>query len=1276
MKVLGLDIGTNSIGWGLIEDEKQEIIAMGVRIFPVGVNISTKFKEESKGKNRRIGRTSRRCAFRRKKRINELKTILFEMGIWSGHPSYKSSILAYQLRSKGLDSLLTLEELAIVLLHIARRRGFQSGKKDDIDLKSLIREEEKLLHIKDVEIENQVEEEDDDDKEEKKVKAGINELNKKIAETKARTLGEYFYQLFLKEQAKEKCFNPEQPSERIRARYTSREMYKYEFEEILKKQQSYYHDVLSDDTVKKIWNCIFFQRKLKSQKHLINQCRYESQKRCSPISKPIYQEFRTWDSICNIRVVFAEDEPTRPLSLSEKEILYNAAQNSANLSLTDVRELVFGGKRVEINFDEDGKVIGNITRIKIINALLGSARVEEIKKRAENHPSKNPLLFDELLFEEIDKNGLNEYLQGEVYERIWHWLHIFDSRSWLKEKLEKEFTSIIQKPTLVKQELSKLQILRLASMTIEKKFGSISEYAIKKLLPHMKKEGGNLTTACQAQQYTITTEEYKYDKDRILKKELAFLKINELRNPIVQRALSEMIKLVNEIIKKYGQFDKDGNLDIKTVRIETMRELRKPKKAREKIYKENNDKQTIRRAYAKFLTNSGLGKEKGEILPSDPLVKKYELWLELYPIPSEEFEKKKDKEDFEELDSKMKKGEIKDMGTFAKGFLKFADNIEKPENTKFKLWLESNRISVYSGKPISLARLLQKNSDIQIDHIVPLKRSMNNDFANKILCEGDINNEKKDRTPYEYFMQEHGKGEWKAFCARIKKLPDYKQEMLKLEQFPDEEWSKQQFQNNAYTARKAKQILSSVFKDVETVKGQATAMLRRHWKLNYLLNKEGKDIKERKDNRHHAVDAVVIALTTPELLNNHLTKVIKYNNEREKFVNINYSRDKDRIDIKQESVDILQEPWRNNQLKEQVNLHLEKLLVSHKSEERLYSKRRAKTLIGKKVKTWISKNGKLRKKVKPIFKLSEKSIIAPRGNLHTQPYRQITMPFDNHPSGYERGEKIVVKKILVAEIKQVDIANVLDLITQKQLRKYWAEKAQAKNKDHEVHAKAYSKPENDFDVPMHKVTVIMKKQPSLIEIRPHTPHRIFVESDSNYIIGIYQAEKTDKKGKVTISSKAVAVNFIDAIRAKRAKKPLLADEFESIKDKLIYGLKRTIKKGDMFIRYDKSPDEIANYFDDDKEIFNRLYKLTAMSVTQTDGIDLNLSKHYVNNMTKIKKKEDDGNDEPTENNTEKQEKVDKIEKYTQNNAFLRIRSIANFKFVKVRIDILGRISIA
>ena len=151
-KTLGLDLGTNSIGWALIDKNKQEIIKTGIRIFPAGVENAATKKEESKNAKRRLSRQARRQTYRRRLRRIALLSALIDQGMCplshselSQWKNYKkgsprrfpeegefSTWLAmnpYELRYRALNGTVSREELGRIFYAFIHRRGFKTGRK-------------------------------------------------------------------------------------------------------------------------------------------------------------------------------------------------------------------------------------------------------------------------------------------------------------------------------------------------------------------------------------------------------------------------------------------------------------------------------------------------------------------------------------------------------------------------------------------------------------------------------------------------------------------------------------------------------------------------------------------------------------------------------------------------------------------------------------------------------------------------------------------------------------------------------------------------------------------------------------------------------------------------------------------------------------------------------------------------------------------------------------------------------------------------------------------
>ena len=138
-RILGLDLGPNSIGWALIEEDQNELLSgklidMGVRVFPEGVAAFDTGKEESKNERRRVARSMRRQTQRRVRRRRQLKTALRESRLWPEDENEETELYKldpYELRAKALHEKLTPHELGRVLLHLNQRRGFLSNRKKD-----------------------------------------------------------------------------------------------------------------------------------------------------------------------------------------------------------------------------------------------------------------------------------------------------------------------------------------------------------------------------------------------------------------------------------------------------------------------------------------------------------------------------------------------------------------------------------------------------------------------------------------------------------------------------------------------------------------------------------------------------------------------------------------------------------------------------------------------------------------------------------------------------------------------------------------------------------------------------------------------------------------------------------------------------------------------------------------------------------------------------------------------------------------------------------------
>ncbi|MDZ4657235.1 MAG: hypothetical protein SH868_06605, partial [Bythopirellula sp.] len=190
--VLGLDLGPNSIGWALVNDDPEnpaesKLIDLGVRVFPEGVDAFDTSKEVSRSEQRRIARGMRRQQRRRAFRRRHLKEALIQLDLWPAEQAVQEELYGldpYELRARGLDQQLSLHELGRVLLHLNQRRGFRSNKKEQAkaDAKAKKKSTEKVEKAKPAA-----------EKKTEDMLLEMAELERAIRKSGARTLGEYLY---------------------------------------------------------------------------------------------------------------------------------------------------------------------------------------------------------------------------------------------------------------------------------------------------------------------------------------------------------------------------------------------------------------------------------------------------------------------------------------------------------------------------------------------------------------------------------------------------------------------------------------------------------------------------------------------------------------------------------------------------------------------------------------------------------------------------------------------------------------------------------------------------------------------------------------------------------------------------------------------------------------------------------------------------------------------------------------------------------------------------
>ena len=737
--VFGFDLGTNSIGWAVLKENASEsptsIVDVGSRIFNRAVEEKT---STPKNQKRRAARLARRVTQRRARRRRRLENYLISLGLLPPElrqNAKREAVLnslgdPYTLRARALDKPLSSYELGRTLLHLGMRRGFQSARRTllsdmegDPDVEALLAE----LEQESDEGEGQAEKERQ--KEEGEFKAAITELNAQIRAAGKRTLGEYLAGLPV--------------TERKRNRRTGRDMIRHELDSILA-EQAPHHPVLADAVREEITHIVFFQRPLRWNAETIGSCSLEPRRRRAARGRLEYQRFRILQDLNHLRYDYPEvDKETGKvegidLSLSESDRAKLMRRLDAQRSMTwaAIRKELGLAKTVRFNLESGSKekgLAGNGTACSI-RRVIGDAGWE----------------------------ALNPERQHELVEDLFK----FEKKSALKTRLMRRWGFDVRKA------------IELATLELELGYANLSLKAIRRLLPYME----------QGMIYSEARKAAGYGYEEPPKEALARLPApQDLRNPVVNKALHEFRRVCNALIATYGHPD--------CVRVELPRELtmtRKRKAAFERQQKENQR------------ANEEAAAEYAKVRSVNP-------------------------------------------------HLNLPERPRREDLLKYRLWKEQGYVSSYSRRTISATELF--SAAVEVDHILPYSRSLDDSYMNKVVAFAQENRDKGTRTPFEAFS---GNGEaWEERIQFVRKLPLPKRNRFLREVLESVDgFINSQLTDTAYISREVASYVRRLGCDVSVSKGILTAWLRHRWGLNTLL---GGFEKNRTDHRHHAIDAAVTA---------------------------------------------------------------------------------------------------------------------------------------------------------------------------------------------------------------------------------------------------------------------------------------------------------------------------------------------------------------------------------------------------------------------------------
>lgn len=1147
-KILGIDTGTNSLGWAIVEKKADEyrLLDKGVNIFQEGVKIE-KGIESSKAADRTAHKAARVRNYRIKLRKIRLLRILSdahlcpplskaELSAWRLKKEYPKNELFMQWQATDDDSEKTpyayrhkcLHEsldfnsmtdryiLGRAFYHMIQRRGFLSNRKGQSG--------------------------DDTGK----VKESISNLTQEMHDDGYEYLGDYFYSLYNK-------------GEKIRNHYTARnEHYLAEFKAICEKQKL--DKNLGPEIVRQIEKAIFDQRPLKSQKGQVGKCVFEKNKTKCPSSHPMYEEFRMLSFINNIKIQTPNDSALRPLSAEERELIMPLffRKSKKQFDFEDIAKKLAPKKHYGFykkSSDAEMPYLFNYPMDTSVSGCPVTAALKDIF--GDNWIDS---LCETYTLAE-GKSRLN------VVNDIWHALFFYTDETKLAEFGKNRL------------QLDDEEAKKFCEISLPSDYASLSLKAICKILPYLRKGLiyshavflGNLCEVMpqyewnmeemrnaaidniiyemnqidskDARTFEVCIKEYLKEQYHVSDEKLQKLyhpsmmemyprvqrtnnhgvyqlgspRIDSVRNPMAMRSMFRLRKLVNRLLEE-GKIDQDTE-----IHIEFARELNDANKrnAIAAYTKENQNKNDEARKKIRNLFKAETG---NDIEPTDADVLKYVLWE------------------------------------------------------------EQGHICLYTGKQIRISDFVGANPKFDIEHTIPRSVGGDSTKMNLTLCDSRFNREvKKTKLPTE--LPNHDEimariNDWRekyesldGQIRRQKKMSkgattkDQKDAIIRkrhllelqrdywrgkylrftMESVPDG-FSRRQGTDISVISKYARLYLKSLFKHVYTVKGIATSDFRKIWGIQKVYSK-----KERVNHVHHCIDAIVIACIGLDEYN----KLGAYYHDEENHEWYGMSKA------------YFKKPW--STFVEDIEKVQDEILVYHYTPDNMPKQGRRRILLD------VEINGRKKKKV--LCKGD-----AARGSLHKDTYYGAIMRSGEDTPYY------VVRKNVDNHLSDQDIKNIVDDVVRGIIQN-----AVAKGGKDALNGTIWMNEEKQ--IPIKKVRCITSvknplsfehRKPRDISNKCYKNDYYVAPGDNNYLMAVYKG--VTSKGKVKYMYEFI--NMLDAAKFyKQSNDKVLVDGNIVQLNKDGLNLYYTLKKGTMVLLYVDNPDEI---WENNGDWSRRLYKVTEL----------------------------------------------------------------------------------
>lgn len=950
-KILGLDLGLQSVGWAIIETDilkKQgEILDAGARVFPAAED-----KGESPAKKRRIKRGQRRRLRRVRERMRAIRQLFGQYGLLDNsffleqkNESIQSQIDMvklhrfhleqnkaqsgdlWKLRTNGLDRKLNSAEWCAVLTQLAKRRGFKSNRKTP-----LAEDKESGVILK-------------------AIRENKEEYEKGRKEGRYRTIGEmlcYQYPERKRNRGSKQKDNDSPPtainSENYK-RMIGRENIKDEIITLFEKQRELGNPHACAEFEEKYLEIWERQRSVSENIHdLVGACRYEEGEKRAPKLSYTAECAKAWQDIHNNTLIFGKPDEVEELKLEEKLELFHEAERSSKLTYKKVREILKLNEKEEIwkfknifyrsEHEQLRKKLCNINiqssgkskeekeearHIKVTKEQQNEIYLQALKKFDLCYLDiREHIKLDQRFFIQYGQDENKPFFEFKKYKTIYDKLAetgYWSVQNFSGENLTEKLNGLVEICMFSRGEI-KINLLNksigaeYASCLV--KFNLDHEDEKKETITEMKglkiirkeadKEGIWNRLEIETKDVAESTNDLEKRKCLdILAEAVTYFKTDDGIRDYIKENIPLSFKNIEyelQTLASRMNMTETANLSIKALRkiLPYLKEGKKYHAACEAAgYKHTQPAGNFEKhkklpaILPKNLVSKIKEKEQeqvaGKIVLDIRNPRVLRTLSQARKIVNAVIEKHgpMDKVHVELLRDLARSP--KDRSTIAKNQKKFRDDSDEickwfrdtlnheptsMDILKKRLWNEQAGFCPYSDLDTNSSAYMEpenilKPGHYEIDHILPLSRSMDNSKNNKVLCFKNENQNKANKIPYEYLSER----DWVVFCERVKYYKPAKKARLLKKHFnkadakehqdkwiesPESRWIASEFKN--LLENHLQFSTTDNKRRVQTRNGTFTGFLRAQWGLH----------KSRDNHRHHALDAIVIAAGTESMV--------------------------------------------------------------------------------------------------------------------------------------------------------------------------------------------------------------------------------------------------------------------------------------------------------------------------------------------------------------------------------------------------------------------------